>query len=120
MIKGIGIDIVQIARVEKLLMTHTKRFLERTFTQKEINYCQQKARPAQHYAGRFAAKEALMKAVGKGLVFIDIEIENTAGNPPSINLSGKAKQVVAQAGITNILLSISHDHEYSIAQVVTE
>ncbi len=118
MIKGIGIDIVQIGRVKRMIEEYGDRFLNRTFTQKEIAYCQGKSRPSQHYAGRFAAKEALMKAAGQALVFTEIEIEAPGGKPPAIRTSGKAKETIAKLGIKKIFLSISHDHEYAVAQVV--
>lgn len=117
MIKGIGIDIVEIKRVETLLKTYGDKFTERNFSQKEIDYCQSKPRPAQHYAGRFAAKEAFIKAFGKPLVLKEIEVENKSQQPPSIKLTGTAKNAFTEK---NILLSISHDHEYAIAQVILQ
>lgn len=118
MIKGIGIDIVAIERIEKLVKKHNDKFLQRTFTEKEIEYCKSKSHPAQHYAGRFAAKEALMKALGKPLTFKEIEIQNPFSSPPKIELTGKAKEMTEQLDSPTIFLSISHDHEYAIAQVV--
>lgn len=117
MIKGIGIDIVEIRRVRKLIKQYRNRFLDRTFTQKEIQYCQNKPNPAQHYAGRFAAKEALIKAFGKPLALKEIEVENLAQKGPRIKLNGTAKKYLKNK---KILLSISHDHEYAVAQVVLE
>ena len=117
MIKGIGIDIIAIKRIEELLKVHSDRFLARTFTTKEIEYCRKKSKPSQHYAARFAAKEALIKAFGKPLTLKEIEIEKALDNAPQIRLHGKAKELV---GNKNILLSISHDHEYAIAQVAIQ
>lgn len=117
MIKGIGIDIVEIKRVKKLIKQYNKRFLERTFTSIEIQYCQSKPNPAQHFAGKFAAKEALIKAFGKPLTLNEIEVENIAGKRPYIKLYGKAKKLLSKI---NILVSISHDHEYAIAEVILE
>lgn len=113
MIKGIGIDIVEIKRVRKLIKQYGPKFLERTFTKKEIQYCQNKPNPAQHYAGRFAVKEALIKALGKPFVLKEIEVDKG----PAIRLTGLAKKAV---GNNKILLSISHDHEYAVAQVVLD
>lgn len=117
MINGIGIDLIEIKRIEKLIQKHQNKFLERTFTLQEIAYCQKKAMPAQHYAARFAAKEALIKAVGKPLVLKEIEVKRPLGKAPQISLSGEAEKVVATK---KILLSISHDHEYAIAQVIIQ
>lgn len=113
MIKGIGIDIVEIKRIQKLIKQYGDRFLTRTFTEKEIQYCQCKPEPAQHYAGRFAVKEALIKALGKPLVLNQIEIDKG----PRIKLNGEAKKIV---GDKKIHLSISHDNEYAVGQVVVE
>lgn len=113
MIKGIGIDIVEIKRVEKLINHYGDKFLGRTFTKKEIQYCKDKPNPAQHYAGRFAVKEAIIKAFGRPLTLKEIEIEKG----PRIKLTGKAKKALRDKVI---LLSISHDHEYAVAQVVLE
>lgn len=117
MIKGIGIDIVEINRINKSLKLYGDRFLGRTFTDKEIAYCKNKPNPAQHYAARFAAKEAFIKAVGKPLTLKEIEIERPLGKAPKINLYGQSKKT---AGRKKIFLSISHDRGYAIAQVVIE
>lgn len=113
MIKGIGIDIVEIKRVRKLIKQYSNRFLDRTFTKNEIQYCQNKPNPAQHYAGRFAAKEALIKAYGKPLVLKEIEIDKG----PRIRLAGSANKTLKNH---KIFLSISHDHEYAVAQVILQ
>lgn len=117
MIKGIGIDIVEIKRVQKLIGQYKNKFLERTFTKIEIRYCQNKPNPAQHYAGRFAAKEALIKAFGKPLTLKEIEVKNPANTAPKIKLNGSTKKLLKGR---NILLSISHDHEYAIAEVLIQ
>lgn len=113
MINGIGIDIVEIERVKKLIRQYGNKFLERTFTKTEIQYCQGKPNPAQHFAGRFAVKEALIKAFGRPIVLKEIEVDKG----PKINLSGMAKKTLKNK---NILFSISHDHEYAVAQVMLE
>lgn len=117
MIKGIGIDIVEIKRVQKLIDQYGTKFLGRTFSPEEIRYCRNKANPAQHFAGRFAAKEALIKAFGKPLALQEIEIENHADKKPQIKLTGAAKKILKKR---NIHLSISHDHEYAVAEVLLE
>lgn len=113
MITGIGIDIVEIRRVEKLIRQYGSRFIKRTFTPKEIKYCKDKPNPAQHYAGRFAVKEALIKALGRPLILKEIEVDRG----PKITLTGKAKKNLKNK---KILLSISHDHEYAVAQVILQ
>lgn len=113
MIKGIGIDIVEIKRVEKLIKKYGSRFINRTFTKKEIQYCRHKPNPAQHYAGRFAVKEAIIKALGKPLTLKEIEVDKG----PKLKLTGKAKNALEDK---KILLSISHDHEYAVAQAILE
>lgn len=117
MIKGIGIDIVEIKRVHKLIKLHGKRFLERTFTPAEIRYCSGKPNPAQHFAGKFAAKEALIKAFGKPLVLKEIEAANSPEGVPFIKLAGTAKKLLRNR---KILLAVSHDHEYAIAQALIQ
>lgn len=113
MIQGIGIDIIEIKRVKKLINDYGNKFLDRTFTKKEIEYCQNKPNPAQHYAGRFAVKEALIKAFRRPLTLKEIEVDRG----PKIKLTGKTKKYLRNK---KILLSISHDHEYAVAQVMLE
>jgi len=117
MITGIGIDIVEIKRVKKLIKQYGEHFLSRTFSEIEIGYCQNKPNPAQHFAGRFAAKEALIKAYGKPLTLQEIEVENKAGEKPQIKLYGKTKTILAKH---KIHLSISHDKEYAVSVIQLE
>jgi holo-[acyl-carrier protein] synthase len=102
-----GIDIVEISRIEKLIRQYDRRFLEKVFTGSEIAYANQRRRPAEPFAGRFAAKEAFMKAMGRKLPWTDIEI-TMEGTKPSVTYDGRIYEAV----------SISHEREYAVAVVV--
>ncbi len=115
---GLGTDIIEIARIEKALEKHQERFLERIFTQKERDYCQRHQNPLPHYAGRFAAKEAIVKALGTGITqdvfWQDIEILNDASGKPEASFSKRLqKQFPYQ-----IMLSISHCNHYATATAI--
>jgi len=127
MIIGTGIDIVKVERLTKLISEKKKSFSKKLFTQKEINYCEQGSNikiSAQHYAGRFAAKEAFLKALGtgwrNGIDWKDIEIVNDDYGKPCINLHQNAKDIIKKQNITNIQLSISHSNDDAVAMVVLE
>lgn len=116
---GIGIDLVEVPRIRDLLAKHGQRFKERTFTAGEISYCDACADPAMHYAARFAAKEAVAKALGTGLwaegvVWTDIEVVRDEHGKPSIVLHGAAK---VQAKAATCLISLTHTRELAMAQV---
>lgn len=113
MIKGVGVDIEAVGRIEKVLNTRGKRFLERVFTEKEAAYCLGMARPAVHLAGRFAAKEAVKKAAGAGSRWTDIEVINDENRKPVVRLKNKGEGVV-------INLSISHSDDYAVAFATVE
>lgn len=122
-IHGIGIDLVHIARIEQMVQRWGNRFLQRTFTPQEIAYCSAKTFPAQHYSGRFAAKEAVFKALGtgwsQGLGWHDIEVRLDARTgQPFVQLSDKCLTVLGHPESYRVLLTISHDKEYAIAQAV--
>ena len=124
MIKGVGVDIVEIKRLEDAVGRWGRRFLDRVFTEQEIAYCMARSRPASSFAVRFAAKEAVMKAVGGGVTFREIEIANRAGKqeagPPEVVRAGKLEKALAASGIKNIHLSLSHEREFGVAFVVAE
>lgn len=111
MIQGIGIDIVEIDRVVKILDKFGNRFLTKVFTKKEVEYCNSKAKPAQHFAARFAAKEAISKALGTGfhkdLMLRDIEIDRDEKGKPIINLKNIQNE--------KVLITISHSDHYVVA-----
>ncbi|MGC9362838.1 MAG: holo-ACP synthase [Candidatus Syntrophosphaera sp.] len=122
-IAGIGSDIVRVERIRRLLEKYPS-FTQRVFTPGEIAYCAGKADAAQSYAARFAAKEAMMKALGtgwdRGVNFRDIEVAKGATGRPGIRLHGRAGEIRQELGIGAIHLSLSHEREYALAFVVLE
>ncbi|HUI44947.1 MAG TPA: holo-ACP synthase [Nitrospirota bacterium] len=121
MIIGIGVDLVKIDRIDRAGKSRVG-FLERVFTENEREYCSRQKFPAQHYAGRFAAKEAVLKAIGTGwsagVKWTDMEILHGEGGGPIVNVSGRVKDLMDLKGVKQILLSYSHDEGYAVAQVV--
>jgi holo-[acyl-carrier protein] synthase len=121
MIIGIGIDLVKIDRIDKAGKNQSG-FLERVFTEREREYCSKQKYPAQHYAGRFAAKEAVLKAIGTGwsagVKWTDMEVLHGDGGGPVVNISGRVKDLMDLKGVKQILLSYSHDEGYAVAHVV--
>jgi holo-[acyl-carrier protein] synthase len=121
MIIGIGVDLVKIDRINKAGKNHSG-FLERLFTEREREYCSKQKFPAQHYAARFAAKEAVLKAIGTGwsagVKWTDMEVLHGEGGGPIVNISGRVKDLMDLKGVKQILLSYSHDEGYAVAQVV--
>jgi len=121
MIVGIGVDLVKISRIEKAGNSHPG-FLERVFTEKEREYCERKKYPPQHYAARFASKEAILKAFGTGLTsgmkWTDIEVLRGDGGGPIVNISGAARDLADLKGVKQVLLSYSHDEGYAVAHAV--
>jgi len=116
---GMGIDIVDIPRFRKILATRGDRFIDRIFLPSEQKYCGAKPNPWIHYAGRFAAKEAIAKAfgtgIGKEIAWLDIEIISSDSKAPVVKLSRHAGQLVRRRRTKNILVSISHTHAYTAA-----
>ncbi len=121
MIIGIGTDLVKISRIEKAGGNHPG-FLDRVFTRKEQEYCDRQKFPAQHYAARFASKEAVLKAFGTGLSagmkWTDIEVLHGEGGGPIVNITGVAKDLADLKGVMQIMLSYSHDEGYAVAHAV--
>ncbi len=107
MIKGVGIDIVKISRIESIIRSNGKHFLKRVFTDKEISYAGGFLNRSEHLAGRFAAKEAIIKATGKKIPMNEIEVLNDENGQPYSNING-------------IKLSISHEKEYAVAIALYE
>jgi holo-[acyl-carrier protein] synthase len=124
MILGTGIDIVNIDRIERLIERWGKLFLNRVFTEREIVWCQQRARPSECFATRFAAKEAFLKAIGwglrNGIQWRDIEVENDPMGKPLLAFHRKAKDVLEARRIKNALITLSHDRPYAVAHVLLE
>ena len=124
MIYGIGIDMVEISRIEKALKRWGDPFLERVFTQSEIEYCHHGVRSASRFALRFAAKEAFSKALGlgfsNGLGLRHIEVVHAPNGRPHLSLHRKAKELCERHGIKNRFLSLSDNGLYAVAVVVLE
>ncbi len=122
MIYGIGIDIVRNERIRAAVERWGRRFLDRVFTDAELAHCLKRKTPYASLAVRFAAKEALIKAVGskKGSSFRDIEVLNSASGKPYINLSGNLKDFFSDENLREAHVSLSHEQEYSVAAVVVE
>jgi holo-[acyl-carrier protein] synthase len=119
---GIGVDIIEVARMREALNRHPERFPDRVFTADERRYCAAGAHPEERYAVRYAAKEAVMKALGtgwaRGVGFRDIEVTRGPDGAPDIRLGGKAAQRAGEMGVERIHLSLSHGREQAVAMVV--
>ena len=122
MILGIGVDIVEVARIEESIARHGEHFLRRVFTEEEIAYCSKMKTPGPNYAARFAAKEAVSKAFGVGigaeLGWLEIEICRQENGAPFIALHGQAADFARLRGAGEIHLSLSHTAACAVAQVV--
>jgi holo-[acyl-carrier protein] synthase len=116
---AVGTDIVAVGRIARLMRDRGMVFLARWFTAREIDYCSSKAMPSRHFAARFAAKEAVVKALavpwGGPLPWRSIEIANDPRGVPSVSLSGAIQDAAAKAGIAEIRVSLSHCDEYATA-----
>ncbi|HDS16753.1 MAG TPA: holo-ACP synthase [Proteobacteria bacterium] len=121
---GIGSDMVKISRIEALLERYREHFSERVFTAREIDYASPKKRPALHLAARFAAKEAFLKALGRGLgaglEWRDIEVVNNAFGRPELKLYNKADKLCNELNRATAWLSLTHEQEFALAFVVLE
>ena len=106
---GIGTDIIECLRIAQMIERHGELFINRVYTQHEIQYCQSRKLATQHYAGRWAAKEAILKALGtgwrRGISWRDIEVRNEPGGRPTVAMRGGARDVVERLGITEMLIS---------------
>jgi holo-[acyl-carrier protein] synthase len=124
MIVGIGIDIVEIARIRGVLERQGDRFLRRIFTPAEQDYCRRHRDPAPYFAARFAAKEALFKALGtgwaQGVNWLDAEIRRLESGAPTLALSGRALEIGDQLGAQALHVSLSHSEQSAIAVVILE
>jgi holo-[acyl-carrier protein] synthase len=124
MILSIGTDIVEVYRIRETI-ARTPRFAERVFTTRERDYCERKgAAAAQSYAGRFAAKEAFLKALKTGwrgkITWTDIEVVNDTDGVPQFEINGEARRLLDELGAGSVHLSISHTAEHAVAQVIFE
>lgn len=121
---GIGTDIIECLRIAQMIERHGELFINRVYTTHEIQYCQSRKLATQHYAGRWAAKEAILKALGtgwrRGISWRDVEIRNEPGGRPVVALRGGARDVVEQLGITEMLISISHCRSHATAYALAQ
>lgn len=118
---GIGTDIVEIDRIKLAVERSGNRFLERVYTSAEIAYCQARHDRIASYAARFAAKEAVLKAVGSGLAgcrWVEVEILRSQGGAPEVLLHGGAAALAARRGIESFHISLSHSREFAVAFAV--
>jgi holo-[acyl-carrier protein] synthase len=116
---AIGTEIVECLRIARMIERHGDLFINRVYTPVEIRYCHSRMHSTQHFAGRWAAKEAVLKTLGtkwqRGLTFQDIEIHNDEAGKLSVGLRGGARDVVVARGIREIMLSVSHARSHAIA-----
>jgi len=117
-----GIDLVDFPRIGEMIERHGDRFVNRIFTAAEQAYARDRRNTMETYAGRFAAKEAVLKLVGTGwrgkIAWTDIEVVNNSAGQPQVTLSGEVKKIAARLGITRISLSITHTANFAIASAV--
>ncbi|MBN2541964.1 holo-ACP synthase [bacterium] len=123
-ILGVGIDIIETARVQKVIDRYGSHFLTRVYTDDEINYCKNRKRSYEHFAARFAAKEAFVKALGIGLSdgikWKDISIINNGYGKPEINFTGVARENADKKGVRKAHISITHSRYSAGAVVILE
>ena len=121
MVKGIGVDIIEIERIKKSIEELGDNFLQKIFTPGEIAYCNSKPNTHQHFAARFAAKEALSKAMATGwsggFRWKDVEVMNESSGKPLLTLHGSMKEILSQC---SVLVSLSHSDHHVVAMVVLE
>lgn len=121
-IVGIGTDIVECLRIAQIIERHGELFINRVYTDHEIEYCRARKAATQHFAGRWAAKEAVLKALGtgwrRGIAWRDVEVRNTKGGRPTVALRGGARDVVEKNGVRDMLISISHCRSHATALAV--
>lgn len=121
-IVGIGTDICECARIARMIERHGEAFLTKVYTPREIAYCRPHREQAVSFAGRWAAKEAILKALGtgwaRGIEWTNLEVLNEPNGQPLVHLAGRASAVAAERGIAKILISISHTDSHAVAFAV--
>jgi holo-[acyl-carrier protein] synthase len=124
MIVGLGVDIAEVDRIAAAIERHGRAFLKRVFTPAEIAYCERHRNRAERFAGRFAAKEAAMKALGtgwtQGVRWVDVEVVREPSGKPTLKLSGASRAIADRLGVKNIALTITHTGNTALAQVIFE
>jgi holo-[acyl-carrier protein] synthase len=114
----VGVDLIEIERIRRALARYGDDFKDRCFTKAERDYCDSKPNPPQHYAGRFAAKEAVGKALGSGVYFTWKEIEIRGRPKPGVHLEGRTAAWADRAGVARVELSMTHSRELAAAVAV--
>lgn len=118
---GIGVDMLEIERMERVI-ARRPNFVARVFTEEERAYCDRSARPAEHYAARFAAREAVLKALGTGFSdgvgLRDVSVSRDDAGRPHVVLTGRAAEIAREGGVREIALSISHTHDVAVANAI--
>jgi len=119
---GVGVDLTQMPRLRRVVARWDERFLQRVFTEQEIAYCRRRRDPIPHFAARFAAKEATLKALGTGLRmgvnWRELEVRRERGQAPTMVLSGRCREIAEAKGGRRVLLSLSHDGDYAMAHAL--
>ncbi len=124
MILGTGVDVVEIERLRKVIERQKDRFLSRVFTPEEQRFCNAHRDPAPHYAARFAAKEAVFKALGtgwaKGVTWLDVEVQRAGQEAPKLLIKGEALKISESLGAQKFHLSLSHSENWAVATAILE
>ncbi len=122
MIVGLGTDIVEIVRIGQMIERHGELFLKRVYTDDEICYCQRRKSSYEHFAGRWAAKESVMKTLGTGFTrnvgWQDIEVCSNESGKPKVVIHGGARELAERLGIDEFLITISHCRAYATATAI--
>jgi holo-[acyl-carrier protein] synthase len=121
-ILGIGTDITECLRIARMIERHGELFINRVYTPQEIAYCQSRKQSTQHFTGRWAAKEAILKALGtgwrRGISWRDMEVRNEPGGRPVVAVRGGVKEVIEKLGIRKLLVTISHCRTHATAYAI--
>jgi len=121
-VRGIGIDLALIPRLRQIVGRWDERFLLRVFTDEELAYCRRRRDPIPHLAARFAAKEATLKALGTGMQlgvkWREMEVRRQPGQAPIMVLTGRCRAIAHDKGGDHVLLSLTHDGDYAMAQAM--
>jgi holo-[acyl-carrier protein] synthase len=124
LIVGMGVDIAEVERIQAAIERHGETFLRRIYTEREREYCEQFKNKYERYAGRFAAKEAAMKALGtgwrRGVKWVDLEVVREMSGRPTMAIKGEAAKIAAELGAQRVVLSITHTATQALAQVIFE